>query len=94
MPEQTPAAAWIDAHELAVLTWGSSTCMPASGAVEAVSENEAIVRLDESANEVCTMDLVPQITFVTAVGIDQDAKLTLDGYVDADGAPVVVTIAR
>ena len=40
------------------------------------------------------MDLVPQITFVTAVGIDQDAKLTLDGYVDADGAPVVVTIAR
>ncbi|WP_315073637.1 hypothetical protein [uncultured Microbacterium sp.] len=94
MPEQTPAATWMDAHELAVLTWGSSTCMPASGAVEAVSENEAIVRLEESANEVCTMDLVPQITFVTAVGIDQDAELTLDGYVDADGAPVVVTIAR
>lgn len=94
MPEQTPAAAWIDDHELAILTWGSSTCMPASGTLEAVSATEGIVRLEPSANEVCTMDLVPQITFVPAEGVDDDAKLAIDGYVDADGAPVVVSVVR
>ncbi|MFJ6531029.1 hypothetical protein [Microbacterium sp. NPDC091662] len=94
MPEQTPAAAWIDEQELAILTWGSSTCMPVAGTVDVVSEKEAIVRLEASGNEVCTMDLVPQITFVPAEGIGEDAELTLDGYVDADGAPVDVTVVR
>ena len=40
------------------------------------------------------MDLVPQVTFVPAEGVAADAKLTLEGYVDADGAPVVVTAVR
>lgn len=94
MSPQTPAATWIDEHELAILTWGSSTCMPAAGTVEVVSETEGIVRLEPSANEVCTMDLVPQFTFVPAESVAADAKLTLEGYVDADGAPVVVTAVR
>lgn len=94
MPAQVPAAAWIGEDELAILTWGSSTCLPGSGTFEAVSAEEGIVRLVPSANEVCTMDLVPQITFVPADGVGEDAALTLDGYVDADGEPVVLTVAR
>ena len=94
MPEQKPAAAWIGQSELAILTWGSSTCMPGSGTFEAVSESEGIVRLASHADSICTMDLVPQLTFVSAEGVSKNAALTLEGYVDADGAPVVVTAAR
>lgn len=94
MYDQAPRAAWLDEHELAVLTWGSSTCAPASGALEAISAKEGVVRLEPSANEVCTMDLVPQITFVPADGLDEDAELTLEGYVGDDGAPVVVAAVR
>lgn len=92
MPEQIPAAAWIGDQELAVLTWGSSTCMPGSGDVEAVSGTEAVVRLHAHTDTICTRDLVPQITFVPAKGIAADAVLTLADHVDADGAPVVLRV--
>lgn len=92
MPEQIPAAAWIGDQELAVLTWGSSTCMPGSGDVEAVSETEAVVRLHAHTDTLCTRDLVPQITFVPAGGIAADAVLTLADHVDADGEPVVLKV--
>ena len=91
MSEQMPAVAWIGEGELAVLTWGSSTCMPGSGTFEAVSASTGIVRLQSHADSICTMDLVPQITFVPAEGVSKDVAVTLEGYVDADGAPVVVT---
>ncbi|MGH3691866.1 MAG: hypothetical protein ACRDT7_17075 [Microbacterium sp.] len=94
MSAQTPAATWIDEHELAILTWGSSTCMPSSGTVEVIGESEAVVRLEAGADRICTMDLVPQITFVPAEGIAADAALTLEGYVGADGGPVILTVAR
>lgn len=94
MAEQVPAAAWIDEQELAVLTWGSSTCLPSAGAFEAVSATEGIIRLEPSTASICTMDLVPQITFVPAKGVAEDAKLTLDGYVDADEEPIVLTVVR
>ena len=94
MSPQIPAAAWIAAHELAILTWGSSTCAPASGTLQSVSTREGIIRLEPSSNEVCTMDLVPQLTFVPSEGVDADVELTLEGYVEDDGAPVVVTAVR
>ncbi|MCB8044371.1 MULTISPECIES: hypothetical protein [Microbacterium] len=59
-----------------------------------MNAKEGIIRLEPSANEVCTMDLVPQITFVPAEGIEDDAVLTLEGFVDADGAAAVVTAVR
>lgn len=88
--EQVPGVTWIGDQELAVLTWGSSTCMPGSGEVEAVSESEAVVRLHGHTDTICTMDLVPQVTFVAAKGIAADAVLTLADHVDADGEPVVL----
>jgi len=91
---QAPAAAWIDDHELAVLTWGSSTCMPSSGEFDAVSASEGVVRLHSHTDTICTMDLVPQITFVPAAGVAEDAALTLADHVDADGAPVVLAVVR
>ncbi|WP_217184295.1 hypothetical protein [Streptomyces sp. AC495_CC817] len=86
MPPQLPAAAWIGDDELAVLTWGSSTCVPTAGVVD----GDAIV-LDEPLDGVCTMDLVPRITFVPAEGVAADAELTLSGYTDEAGEPVVLT---
>lgn len=94
MSAQTPAVARIDAHEIAVLTWGSSTCMPGSGTLKSVNETEGSVRLHSHTDTICTMDLVPQITFVRAEEVGADAVLTLEGYVDADGEPIVLTFAR
>ncbi|WP_334151994.1 hypothetical protein [Microbacterium sp.] len=94
MPEMVPAAAWINDSELAVLTWGSSTCMPGSGDFRAVDANEGVVTLHGHTDTVCTMDLVPQITFVPAEGVDADATLTLADHVDADGQPVILTVVR
>jgi hypothetical protein len=89
-PEQVPGVTWMGDKELAVLTWGSSTCMPGSGEVEAVSETEAVLRLHAHTDTICTRDLVPQVTFVPAEGIAADAALTLADHVDADGEPVVL----
>lgn len=94
MPAQTPAATWIDDDELAILTWGSSTCMPGSGTFEAVGETEGIIRLESKTDGICTMDLVPQITFVPAAGVAAEAALTLEGHVGADGGPVVLTVVK
>lgn len=94
MPEQVPAAAWIGDEELAILTWGSSTCVPGFGQVEVVNEHEGIVRLESTDDAICTMDLVPRITFAQAAGVKVDAVLTLADHVDADGKPVVLKIVR
>lgn len=91
---QVPAASWIEEGELAVLTWGSSTCMPGSGEFEAESETEGVVRLHSHTDTLCTRDLVPQITFVSAESVAADAALTLADHVDADGRPVVLTVVR
>lgn len=91
---QVPAVARIADGELAVLTWGSSTCLPGSGTVEVTSETEGAIRLHAPTDTICTMDLVPQITFVPAQGVGDDAVLTLEGYVGADGEPVVMTFVR
>ncbi|PRA80069.1 hypothetical protein [Microbacterium sp. MYb66] len=91
---QVPAAAWIEEGELAVLTWGSSTCMPGSGEFDATSEKEGVVRLHSHTDTICTRDLVPQITFVSAEGVAPDEVLTLADHVDADGAPVILRVVR
>ncbi|MBO9627027.1 MAG: hypothetical protein J7484_11700 [Microbacterium sp.] len=83
MPEQKPAAAWIGDGELAVLTWGSSTCLPKSGAVA-----DGVITLDEPLDGVCTMDYVPRITFVSAAGVAEGDELELAGYTAEDGTPM------
>lgn len=87
MQPQLPAAAWIGEGELAVLTWGSSTCVPESGAVQG-----SVLTLAEPKDGVCTMDLVPRITFVEATAVAPDAALTLADYTSEDGGPVVLTL--
>jgi hypothetical protein len=94
MSEMLPAATWITERELAVLTWGSSTCMPGSGDFQAVDAMNGVVTLHSHADTICTMDLVPQITFVPAEGVDADATLTLADHVDADGQAVILTVVR
>lgn len=94
MPEMLPAAAWITDSELAVLTWGSSTCPPGSGDFRAVDATHGVVTVHSHTDTICTMDLVPQITFVSADGVEPDATLILADHVDADGQPVTLTMVR
>lgn len=92
--DQVPAAAWIDEGELAVLTWGSSTCVPGSGDAVDDGDAKALVRLHEPTDTICTMDYVPRITFVNAPGIEPDAVIILEGAVDDEGNPFVITPVR
>ncbi|KJL27590.1 hypothetical protein [Microbacterium oxydans] len=94
MSEMVPAATWITDSELAVLTWGSSTCMPGSGDFQALDATQGVVTLHSHTDTVCTMDLVPQITFVSAAGVQADATLVLADHVDAVGQPIILQVAR
>lgn len=86
-----PAAAWIGEDQLAVLTWGSSSCTPGSGEIEDGGDAGTLIRLHEHTDTFCTMDYAPQITFVDASDVAPGAELTLADRVDDDGVPFVVT---
>lgn len=91
MSSQLPAAAWIGENRLAVLTWGSSSCVPGSGEIAGGGDAGTLIRLHEHTDTFCTMDFAPQITFVDAPGIAQGEVLTLADRVDDAGRPFVVT---
>lgn len=79
--EYTPSAGWVDDDMFAILTWGSSSCPPV---VESVTvDGPAAVTVTFAtppADQVCTMDVAPRVTLVTADGADDDnAMVTLTG---------------
>ncbi len=78
--EFTPSAGWTDDDQLVILTWGSSTCVPAVQDA-AVSGNQVTVTFaDAPADQICTSDMAPRATLVTVPGADDDAaELVLSG---------------
>lgn len=102
-------AAWLDdGRMVAVVTWGSSTCIPRASADGVVADGQSLtVTLTEvSPSGACTADLVPRATPVTLpAGIDptQDVELhvtlasststiELDGNETLNGTPGDPTI--
>lgn len=76
--------AWIDdGRGFAIITWGSSTCVPVLGDVTADGQTIAVT-LSNNDEKVCTDDLVPRGLFVsTPDGVD----VTQDVDVQVDYAP-------
>jgi hypothetical protein len=80
-------AAWLDdGRIIAVVTSGSSTCVPTAESAEVNSDGALAVELVEpDADTACTRDLVPRATLVTVPdGVDPSEDLEIwvtgDGY--------------
>lgn len=79
----------------AVVTWGSSTCVPVVDSVEADGQNVTVTVKDNEADEVCTRDMAPRASIgALPEGVDPTKELTLNvtygdlvDDVDLDGDP-------
>lgn len=87
MANQGVAATWITPTQLAVLTWGSSSCAPI-GATSAVDGDTTVVTLELPDSKMCTMDLVPRVNLVYDVAATE--RVAVDGFTDEAGKNVVV----
>ncbi len=67
--ENAPSAGWVETAgsgseipdgSFAFATWGSSTCPPAVGSVNATGSATVVVQLTASSETACTMDMVPR----------------------------------
>lgn len=76
-------AAWLDAgRAIAVVTWGSSTCVPVVSAEPTVSGDAVTVTLGESGRTDCTRDMAPRATLVgLPAGVDptRSLEVTVEG---------------
>jgi hypothetical protein len=87
-----PSAGWADDDAFALLTWGSSSCVPTVENVVATTPGEiAVTFATPPADQVCTADFGPRVTVVTVPDLDDDATyeavLTGDGF---DGTRIAI----
>lgn len=84
--EFEPSATWIGDHVIALRTWGSSSCPPVVEDTRVASPASVVVRFETPpADQVCTMDMAPQLTLVQLdpdAVVDRDATLSF-GVLDA-----------
>ncbi|WP_309103852.1 hypothetical protein [Microbacterium sp.] len=84
-----------DGRMFAVVTWGSSTCVPDVDAVEAEGQNVGVTLVDGDADQACTADMAPRASIgAFPEGVDPTQPITLDvtygdvaDDVDLDGQP-------
>lgn len=93
--DYAPSAAWVDDERFVVVTWGSSTCVPAVEDVAASDDRSVTVTFQTPpADQMCMMDMGPRGTFVDATGlgvVHDDATVALTGGADFT-TPVTVPI--
>ena len=74
-------AAWLDDGRLfAVVTWGSSSCVPVADSVEAEGQTVTVTFAEEAADRVCTADYSPRATLVglpEGVDASEDVEIVL-----------------
>ncbi|MCP2635374.1 hypothetical protein K0817_002195 [Microbacterium sp. HD4P20] len=70
-----PSAGWTDDDgEFIVLTWGSSSCVPAVESVTTAGSEVTVTFVTPPADQVCTADMAPRGTLVQADGLDDDSE--------------------
>lgn len=92
MMTPAPAAVWVNDTDIAVLTYGSSSCAPMSGTFSGAGDSLTLT-LAEPDTMMCTMDYAPRITIVSAPDIAKDATFTLAGFTDENEAEIVLQLA-
>ncbi|MDQ1138076.1 hypothetical protein QE410_002875 [Microbacterium sp. SORGH_AS 1204] len=93
-PAGAVEAAWVDAgRAIAVVTSGSSSCVPSMNGEPRVVDGALVVDLAEPAQEPCTRDMAPRATLVTLpAGVDAGAALTLRVTGAAEGETVLAAL--
>lgn len=76
-------AAWLNGgRSLALVTWGSSSCVPRSTETPTIADGVLTVSLTESEGTACTRDMVPRPTLVSLPGgVDptKDLEIAVSG---------------
>lgn len=94
-PAGAISAAWLDAgRAIAVVTSGSSSCVPAVSGEPQIVGGALTVDLVEPAQEPCTRDMAPRATLVTLpAGTDAGAALTVKVTGAAEGETTLAALA-
>jgi hypothetical protein len=79
MTDYEPSAGWYDDQGgFVLLTWGSSTCVPAIESVEATGDADvAVVFAALPADQPCTLDMAPRAMAVQVDGLASQVDVTL-----------------
>lgn len=94
--EFTPSAGWVDDSLVAIVTYGSSTCVPSVEAVTAAGSDVAVQFATPPADQICTMDIAPRVTLADIgreAGSGAVSLVLSGGNVDAS-APIPVLGTR
>lgn len=94
-PAGEVSAAWLDAgRAIAVVTSGSSSCVPTVGGEPRIVDGALTVDLVEPTQEPCTRDLAPRATLVPLPeGADAGAALTLTVTGAVEGETTLAALA-
>lgn len=95
-PAGEVSAAWLDAGRMiAVVTSGSSSCVPAVAGEPQMADGALTVDLVEPTQEPCTRDMAPRATLVTLpAGTDAGAALTVKVTGAAEGEATLAALAE
>jgi len=91
-PPFTPGAGWVNDSLVAILTFGSSSCIPVVETVAAQGDAIAVGFATPPADQVCTLDVAPQLSLadVTGIGGSEVTSLVLSGGGVAADGPVPI----
>lgn len=95
LEEFLPSAGWVGGEQVAILTWGSSSCRPQVEAVAAADGGATVTFVQPPSDQVCTADMAARVTLADLTGIvgEGPVELTLSGgNVVADGPVPVLGI--
>ncbi|MDR6200183.1 hypothetical protein QE374_002092 [Microbacterium sp. SORGH_AS428] len=74
----TPSAGWLTSGDIALVTWGSSSCAPVADAIEKTADAEITVTFQTPpADRACTMDMAPRALLGSAEGVAQGPGVEL-----------------
>lgn len=96
-PEEfAPSAGWVNASLVAIVTYGSSSCVPTVESVAGEGDRVAVRFATPPADQVCTMDFAPRVTLadVGAEAGDGPVSLVLSGGNVQAPEPVAVLGTR
>lgn len=94
--EFLPSAGWVGDGQVAILTWGSSSCRPQVEAVTSAGEGATVTFVEPPADQVCTADMAPRLSLADLTGIvgDEPVELTLTGGNVSSEGPIAVLGVR
>ncbi len=94
--EFAPSAGWVNDSLVAIVTYGSSTCVPSVETITAAGGDVAVQFATPPADQICTMDIAPRVTLADIgreAGSGAVSLVLSGGGVDAS-APIPVLGTR